>query len=121
VCVTKTAQGFVDEVVSTVPEAAPVVDENFRDYDGELLLHLLVADLRRFAIAAFDAGDFGTSRRLLTVVDQALADGDEALDNAICVSFVEDVGWWDPAMQPFIASWPAGLTAEVERQRGART
>jgi hypothetical protein len=86
-----------------------------------LLLHLLVADLRRFAIAAFDAGDFGSSRRLLTVVDQALADADEAVDKAICVLFVEDVGWWDPAMQPFIATWPAGLTADLERRRGART
>jgi hypothetical protein len=33
------------------------------------------------------------------------------------VCFVEDLGWWDPAMQPFIEVLPEGLLAEVERQR----
>ena len=40
-----------------------------------------------------------------------------AVDNAIAVSFVEDEGWWDAAMQPFIDVRPAALTAGISRQR----
>jgi hypothetical protein len=38
-------------------EAEPVVNEHLPDQEGELFLHLLMGDLRRFAIAAFDRGD----------------------------------------------------------------
>ncbi len=98
-----------------------MVDEHLRDQDGELLLHLLVADLRRFAIATFESGDEDLSHRLLSAMDIGFREGDEEVENAIAVSFVEDTGWWDPAMQPFIASWPNGLQAEVTRQRSSRS
>ncbi len=40
-----------------------------------------------------------------------------AVDNAIAMSFVEDVGWWDAAMQPFIDVRRAALTGGISRQR----
>jgi hypothetical protein len=115
-----TQSDFVASLVAAVPDTQPIVDEHLRDYDGSVLLHLLVADVRRFAIASFEQGETERLRRLLAFVDGALRDGDEAVQNAIAVSFVEDTGWWDPAMQTFIATWPDGLRVEAERQRNHR-
>lgn len=111
-----TASDFLDMLAKQVPETHPVVREHLDDNDG-LLLHVLTADLRRHAIQAFEAGRSDVLSRLLAVVDAALREGTEDVINAMAVSFVEDTGWWDPDMQPFIEAWPAALRAEVDRQR----
>lgn len=49
------ATDFLDALARDVPESQPVLVEHLEDNDG-LLLHLLTADLRRFAIQSFDAG-----------------------------------------------------------------
>ncbi len=115
--VTMTKGRFVTDLVSSIPEAAPLVAEHLDDQEGELLLHLLVADFRRFLLDAWQRRDEDVLRRGLALLDVALTTGDEYVENAVAVSFVEDVGWWDSDVQPFIATWPAGLTAEVERLR----
>jgi hypothetical protein len=50
-----TATDFLDALARDVPECQPVVVEHVEDNDG-LLLHLLTADLRRFAIQSFETG-----------------------------------------------------------------
>lgn len=55
-----------------------------------------------------------------TSVGAGLTDGNERVENAVAVSFVEDTGWWDDAMAPFIAAWPEPLRAEARRQRDWR-
>lgn len=117
--VTMTATDFLDALARDVPETQPVVVEHLEDNDG-LLLHLLTADLRRFAIQSFDSGQNDVVDRLLALIDVALRDGTDDVQNAMSVSFVEDTGWWDPTTQPFIDAWPAGLRAEVETQRSQR-
>ena len=69
------------------------------------------------AIAMFERGESDSLARLLGVLDRSLLEGDEDVENAVAVSFVEDTGWWDPEMGPFMSVWPAGLMAEAERQR----
>ncbi len=49
------ADEFVAELVRVVPEVQVVVTEHLQDND-ELLLHLVIADLRRYAIQAFKKG-----------------------------------------------------------------
>lgn len=114
-----TATDLRDTLAREVPEIQPVVDEHLEDNDG-LLLHLLTADLRRYAIQSFDSGQGDVLDRLLAVVDVALRDETDDVQNAMAVSFVEDTGCWDPAMQPFVAVWPSSLRAEAERQRDWR-
>ena len=114
--VAMTATDFLDALARDVPECQSVLVEHLEDNDG-VLLHLLVADLRRFAIKSFDAGQRDVTDRLLALVDLALREGTDDVQNAMAVSFVEDTGWWDRSMQPFIEAWPAGLRAEVDRQR----
>jgi hypothetical protein len=114
-----TSAEFLTALISQVSEAEGTLREHLEDQEGELLLHLLTADLRRLAITWFEDGQSERLTRLLGVVDTALREGDDAVENAIAVSFVEDTGWWDPDMDRFIAVWPDGLRAEAQRQRDA--
>ena len=110
------AQGFVALLVADVPEAAPVLEEHLADNYGDLLLHLLMGDLYRLAIALL--GDQPEPlNRLLVVLDRALAEGDEYVQNAVAVSFVFGTEAQSPEMARFVRAWPAGLAAEAERQR----
>ncbi len=100
-----TADDFLAALAIEVPETQQVVKDHLKD-NGPLLLHLLTADLRRFAIDAFASGHRDVLGRLLALIDRALRDGVDDVNNAVAVSFVEDTGWWDPAMRPFIEAWP---------------
>ena len=115
-----TRDDFVASLRAAGPEATATVNENLRDQGGEVLLHLMVADLRRLALRLFEQADSDNLGRLLTALNQGLIEGDPEVENAVAVSFVEDTGWWDQSMSAFIDSWPDGLRAEVERQREHR-
>jgi hypothetical protein len=111
-----TKERFIDDLVRGCPEARPVVEEHLHDH-GEILLHLVVADVLRLAIAMFDGGETEPLNRCLGAVSTGLTDGDEYVQNAISVSFVEDTPWWDEQMFPFMAVWPKALQAEAEMWR----
>ncbi len=112
-----TASEFVIALAAHVPESTVTITEHLADQDGELLLHLLMGDLRLLAIDWFRTGQTDSLERLLTVLEQGVGQGDEYVANAVAVSFVEDLGWWEPEMQPFMDALPAGLLAQVKRQR----
>jgi hypothetical protein len=115
-----TVAEFVELLTESCPETVPIVAEHLTDNNNELLLHLLIADVRRFSIERFESDDGDVLRRCLNVVARGLTDGDEYVENAMAVSFVEDIGWWDPSVLAFMAPWPPLLLGEAERQRRAR-
>lgn len=80
---------FVDLLLRTVPEAGDLHRQHLEDNLGEVLLHLLVADVRRLTLRAFETVDRGLLRRCLEVMDASLREGDVPLRNAVAVSFVE--------------------------------
>ncbi|MEZ5092989.1 hypothetical protein [Nocardioides sp.] len=112
-----TASEFVTALTAEVPETTATLGRHLADQRSELLLHLLAEDLRLLALDWFGAGQTDALSRLLSVMERGLRDGDENVENAVAVSFVEDLGWWEPEMQPFIQVLPGGMLAEVERQR----
>lgn len=112
-----TASDFIAALTAEVPEAAATLREHLAEQYGDPLLHLLAGDLRLLALDWFRAGRTDALSRLLTLMERSLRDGDEHVENAVAVSFIEDLGWWEPQMQPFIEALPEGLLAEVERQR----
>lgn len=114
--VTMTADHFVERLAAEVPEARPALAEHL-EQNGQLLLHLLMADLVRLCDSAWSAADEDVLRRCLRLLDQALGDGDEYVQNAVAVSFVEDSSWYQPEKQAYIATWPVRLRAEAEAQR----
>jgi hypothetical protein len=102
----------VELALAEVPELQPVVAEHLADND-ELLLHLLMSDIRRFLVSAFEAGEHEVVARGLAFLGRALTNGDEHVNNAVAASFVED-SWDEP--KEFIESWPAELRDEKSRQ-----
>jgi hypothetical protein len=114
-----TREQFVEQLRRDCPELDSIIDEHLGDFDGEVLLHLLVADVLRLAIELFEAHEIEALDRCLSVVAAGLGEGDEYVQNTVAVSFVEDTPWWDETKFPFIAAWPEVLRAEAERFRVA--
>ena len=112
-----TAARFVSRLTSAVPESLATLREHLADQEGELLLHVLMGDLLRLALIWFREGRTDALTRLLAVLEAGLREGDEYVSNAVAVSFVEDIGWWEAGMRPFITTLPGELAKEVERQR----
>jgi hypothetical protein len=111
-----TEASFVEQLLAEVPEAGEVVSEHLSDQHGELLLHHLMADLLRFTVHAFHTRQSDVALRTLGFVDRALREGDEAVENAVAVSFIEHVGVGEGETPEFLAVWPRGLLAEKARQ-----
>jgi hypothetical protein len=99
---------FVVALVQQVPEAGPALAEHFDDND-ELLLHPLMGHLLRLAVNNYKQNSSMTER-LLVCVDRALLEENADVENAVCVSFVENVGAYEGETQEFIASWPRGCS-----------
>ena len=110
------ATDFLRQLRTAVPEMTPFVDAHLEEY-GELLLHVLLSDLRRELWERFQTSDVDVVRRGLTLLDHALVTGDDTVANAVALSFVEGGDWHDPATRPFFDCWPPELQAELERQR----
>lgn len=94
------SEAFARSLLVEVPELVPVVDEHLGEHD-ELLLHLLVGDIRRACEEAWNARDPQFLSRVLRCLDGALAAGDEYVQNAVAVSFVHDSCWWDPMLEDY--------------------
>jgi len=101
-----------------VPEFRPIYDEHLRDQDGELLLHVLFADLAPFVVTAERAGDLVLLDRILTVAERLLVERDDKTEDTVAVSFVEHLGAeTEPGEHEVVGRFPTALTAELERQR----
>ena len=108
-----------DALRESLPEFSDAIDEHVADND-EVLPHVLFGDLTRFVLKANDDGDDELVRRALAFLDGVLREGDDGVQNLVGVSFVENVGPWDPTQAAFIASWPEALRLEAEQQRDWR-
>lgn len=113
-----TVADFIARLAEEAPGARPVVDEHLADHDGDLLLHVLVADLGRYSLSAFAAGDSAAASAVVGVMDLGFRDGDDQVANAVAVSFVESIGPWTSSAQPFISSWPDALREDARQVGG---
>ncbi len=99
-----------------VQAVVPAVDGHLADY-GEVIPHVLFGQLTRFVLRARERDDLVVVGECLECFDEMLRIGDNAVQNLVAVSFVENVGPGDPAQSAFIATWPEGLRLEAQRQR----
>ena len=76
---------FLKLLAEQFPEVSATIDDIA---DG--LLHLEVAAFRRCVETAADSGRLWDVERYLRFVDDILPQADDALDNALGVSFIED-------------------------------
>ncbi len=93
-------QTFIAQMLTEIPELQPVYDEHMKFYHDELLSHLLLWDVTRFIVAAYnrattadpDAKQWrGVVDRSLTFMEQAIGNSDYQVWNLIAVSFVENL------------------------------
>lgn len=110
---------FVATLLADVPQSADLVQEHLADYDGELLLHILMYDLLKRTVSLYTDGKEDEARQLLEFVDRCLRDGDEHVENAVAVSFVEDYGYRPDEPDALLRLWPPGLRNELKRQEEA--
>ena len=105
-------------LVGAVPEFNAALDEHLEDMDGELLPHLLFGDITRFVVAALEEGSVELVQRTLQFLEGAIRDGDQYVQELVAVSFIENIGVWEPEMAPLVLQLPPALRAEACAQGG---
>jgi len=83
------------EVEKVSPGFRPVLAEHLGDY-GELLAHVLVADLLRYVGSHLESAEGSSGggteiQAILAVLDSGIVSGTDATVNAIAVSFCEHI------------------------------
>lgn len=76
--------------MKTLSERFPVVHSAIDEIDDGLL-HCEVAVLRRSAEKAMDEGHLWKAEQFFRFIEEILPGADEALENAVEISFIEDV------------------------------
>lgn len=115
------AEEFVGRVRTLSPEFRFIVERHREQYAGEVLLHVLMAELRRWSVSTFyNLYDDAAVLALLELLDHGLRFGDGQVENAVAVSFIQDACTWNPRVADFVSAWPGGLRAEANRQQRCR-
>lgn len=108
------ADTFIEKLVQKVPELKGVYKEHLSDNDN-VLPHVLMGDVTRFAIAATLAGNREMLSRLLKCLDNHLRTGSDELKELIVVSFVENLIGETAALEVMKPLMGSTLAAEVDR------
>jgi hypothetical protein len=121
-----TPERLFDSVMAVAPGFRRVREEHMRDNDA-LLVHVLMSDLLRYVGSYFTGASTVRAqpptanevKAVLQVLDGAIAAGNADVENAIAVSFIEDIeaepffGRVSPMLGP-------NLRAELQRQKAWR-
>lgn len=107
-----TLEELVDALRRDVPEVHDLLRAHLAYLPGGDEF-VLLALLRARAYELFKGGDLEAFDRLLALVDQALAHGDEELADAVSSDFIADTPPWDPRMDAFVSAWPVHLRAQA--------
>ena len=86
---------FVAALRVRFPEVQPAIDS----YEVVGLIHCEVGEFARLSVEAFNAGDLERVRRYFEFVNEAFADADPELKNALHVSYAENFAWGTPHEQ----------------------
>lgn len=107
------------ELIRDHPYLQPLLDEHLEDNYGEVLPHLLIADVCRWVLANYFSSP-NEVRRLLAWLEDRFETGGAgraALDDLIAVSFIEHLPCrWEPGGE-VIDELGSKMTAEYNRQR----
>lgn len=103
---------MVEQLRRDVPEVHAVLRAHLAALPGgdEFVLMGL---LRERALGLFEERRSGALHRLLEIVDEALADGDDELADAVSGDFIAASQPWEPEMDAFVATWPVQMRAQA--------
>lgn len=85
---------FIGHVIYQFPELVPVLQEHLDDNNGELLPHLLMADITRWLVAAVEDSDKTfLIKAILAELERVYAerDEDDKISELIAVSCLENL------------------------------
>ena len=107
-----TLEDLVEALRRGVPEVHDVLLAHLAELPGgdEFVLMGLLRDR---AVELFVLQQTSALDRLLTLVDRAMADGDDALADAVASDFISATPPWDEALDGFVAAWPVSLRAQA--------
>ena len=91
------AVAFMGALAHRFPELMPVLQEHLEDQHGEMLPHILMADVVRWLVARLEERgvDDPILRGVLQAIEEQFGRGDP-VDNVIAVSFVENLPYaWE--------------------------
>lgn len=77
------------QFIETVPPARPVYEQHVRD--GEILPHVLMADLRRMFVKLVEAGKDDDVKQFLEAIETLAASPADSIRNVVDISFIEDL------------------------------
>ena len=100
---------FIQEIRARFPRVAAEIDES-----GDGLLHVEMGTLERMTLEAYDAGDSDTVRRHFDFAEEVLQTADEAVLDALDVSFVEGFAWGGERRRAARRVMPKGLQARFD-------
>ena len=100
---------FIQELRARFPSVAAEIDDSRDD-----LLHLEMGTLERMTLEAYDLGDLDTVRQHFDFVEEVLQTADEAVIDALDVSFVEGFAWGGEQRWAARRVMPKGLQARFD-------
>jgi hypothetical protein len=112
-------QRFFERLERVAPELRRLRSEHEADNRGELLGHILIADILRWACAALDSQPDAVDA-VLEEMAQSLQPGDDPVSNMISASFLENLGAYDPRELLIRARLPVKLREGLERMEAWR-
>jgi hypothetical protein len=83
---------FVGAVVHAVPALRPILQEHLDDQEGEVLPHLLMADLERWLereVKERPVQSAGDIQGMLQFIEESFTAGDPKINEVISASFLE--------------------------------
>ncbi|MBH0053739.1 MULTISPECIES: hypothetical protein [unclassified Salinibacterium] len=100
-CATAEIAPFIHELVHDVPALQAVLDQHLQDF-GELLTHLFMGDVARWAAARAEISlDDKEIDKLLSFFESRYATSNIWVKNLINVSFIEYLGYESPLATRF--------------------
>jgi hypothetical protein len=81
----KSLTTLTQELVGAEPALRAVLDAHLADQGGEFLGHLFMADVTRWLVA------HGPVPAVIAVLERSLVEGDEAVQDVIALSFLENL------------------------------
>lgn len=102
-----TIDDLVRDLVDAEPELDSVLQEHLGDND-ELLPHLLLGDVTRWLEKS------GPNAAVLAVLEHHMAAGDDAVQNVVAASFLENLVAGEPADDAIRAALGPRLRAELD-------
>ena len=111
------ADRLVEHLRREVPETRPAIEaEEWRlGFAPPMRVCERVADV---ALDAYRSGDPDLGLRIATALVGGLDETSEVFaSNCVAIGFLENDGWHEPAMQPFIDEWPEAMRTELREQQ----